>query len=128
MAQALHLINGAGVNQKISSDSGMVARLLKSNMPDAKIIEELYLTCFGRMPTAPESKAALQMVQEAQQPKPEPVKPAEAPKPAVDPKAPVAAAADAKPAEAAKPADAKPAEGEKPAAPAQGEQPAQPAQ
>jgi len=51
MAQALHLINGAGVNQKISSDSGLVATLLKTKKENPEIVQELYLTCFG--PTRP---------------------------------------------------------------------------
>ncbi len=51
MAQALHLINGAGVNQKISANGGFVDQLLKSPKKDNEIVEEMYLTCFGRFPT-----------------------------------------------------------------------------
>lgn len=128
MAQALHLINGAGVNQKIASDSGLVAGLIKAGKKDAEIVEELYLTCFGRMPTKVEMDASLQTVDEAINPKPAvpaDVKPAEA-KPAdakkVDPKAkpvevkpaePAKAAEAPKPADAAKPAEMKPAEAPK---------------
>jgi hypothetical protein len=117
MAQALHLINGAGVNQKIAADSGLVAGLIKANKKDAEIVEELYLTCFGRLPTKVEMDASLQTVDEAINPKPAvpaDVKPADPKaKPAdakpVDPKAAAAKVGDAKPAEV-KPADAKPAE------------------
>jgi hypothetical protein len=90
MAQALHLINGAGVNQKIASDNGLVANLIKAGKTDAEIVEELYLTCFGRMPMKQELEASLQTIQEAMNPKPAEVKPADAAK------------AEAKPAEAPK--------------------------
>jgi hypothetical protein len=129
MAQALHLINGQGVNQKISSDSGVVAQLLKTEKSNAQIVEEMYLTCFGRLPTAQEKKDALDTIEEAINPKPvDPnAKPADPkatvpnPKPAdpkvkVDPKAkvdpkvkPAAPAVKGKvdPKPAVKPADAK---------------------
>ena len=68
MAQALHLINGEGVNKKISSDKGLVATLLKANKQDRDIVEELYLTCFGRLPTKPEMDAAIQTVADAMKP------------------------------------------------------------
>jgi hypothetical protein len=112
MAQALHLINGAGVNQKIAADSGLVAGLIKAGKKDSEIVEELYLTCFGRLPMKLEMEASLQTIDEAINPKP----PVPADVKPVDPKAvkPVApkpvevkAAVDAKPAADAKPADAK---------------------
>lgn len=103
MAQALHLINGAGVNAKIASDNGTVARLLKSDKTDPQIIEEMYLLALSRPPTSAELKAAQAAVAEAAVPPPVEVKPE--PKPAeAAPKA-----ADAKATEA-KPADMKPAE------------------
>jgi hypothetical protein len=70
MAQALHLINGPGVNQKISSNDGRVAKLLAAKKNDAEIIQELYLTCFGRPPSDDERKATLEAVDEAVHPKP----------------------------------------------------------
>lgn len=105
MAQALHLINGPGVNQKISAQGGLVDRLLAAKKTDPEVIEELYLSCFGRFPTDEEKHDALQAVDEAVHPKP--VEPPKETKPAD------AKPADAKPADA-KPADKKPAE-QKPA-------------
>ncbi len=95
MAQALHLINGQGVNQKITAQGGLLDRLIKAGKKDNEIIEELYLTCFGRVPTKQEVEAAQATVDEAVNPKPVvpvEVKPA-ATKPAtpptvVDPKKP----------------------------------------
>lgn len=68
MAQALHLINGAGVNQKISAKGGIVDKMLEAKKTDAEIIEELYLTCFGRYPSPDESKAAQAAVTEGMEP------------------------------------------------------------
>jgi hypothetical protein len=139
MAQALHLINGQGVNQKISAKGGLVDRLLGENKKNEEIVEELYLTCFGRFPTKEEMAASLETIEEAVNPKPPAeAKPAEAPKPAapaeVDVKAkpaapgkaaarpapkPKAAAAKAAPKPAApKPVEMKPADMPKPAEPA----------
>jgi cell division septation protein DedD len=109
MAQALHLINGQPVNQKISANGGTVDTLLKSSKKDDEIVTELYLSCFGRFPTKQEMDAATQTIKEAMTPpKPAaaaPAKPAES-KP-TDPKAADAKATDPK--AAAKPAE-KPAE------------------
>ncbi|MFN3652046.1 MAG: DUF1549 domain-containing protein [Armatimonadota bacterium] len=113
MAQALHLINGQGVNQKISSDAGLVATLIKAGKKDPEIVEELYLACFGRFPTKPELDQAVQIVAEAMnppQPEMKPADPKAAPaKPGEAPAADAAKAAEAKAAEA-KPAEMKPAE------------------
>ncbi|MGV3722493.1 MAG: DUF1549 domain-containing protein, partial [Actinomycetota bacterium] len=121
MAQALHLINGAGVNQKIAADSGLVAGLIKAGKKDSEIVEELYLTCFGRLPMKLEMEASLQTIDEAINPKPpvpadvKPVDP-KAVKPAAPKAAEVKAAAEAKPAADAKaPEMKKAAEAPKPA-------------
>jgi len=99
MAQALHLINGAGVNQKISAAGGIVDTMVKANKTDREIVEELYLTCFSRMPTEAEMKASLSAIEEGMHP--ELVKPAVA-----DPKKPAEAqAAPQPPAAPLKPAE-----------------------
>lgn len=79
MAQALHLINGAGVNAKISSDQGTVAALLKSGKSDPQIIEEMYLLALSRPPTPAELKAAQSAIAEAAVPPPAPKKAPEKP-------------------------------------------------
>jgi len=53
LSQALHLLNGDNVQQKIQS-GGLVARCLKEKKTTAEIIEELYLRCLSRPPTAKE--------------------------------------------------------------------------
>jgi hypothetical protein len=83
MAQALHLINGEGVNRKISADNGRVARLIREEKSDRQIIEDLYLSCFGRFPSAEEMQTHLELVRDAMDPakQPAPAAPAEAPAP-----------------------------------------------
>ena len=49
LSQALHLINGTTVEQKIRSGGLIKARLDAKKTPD-EIIEELYIRCFSRKP------------------------------------------------------------------------------
>jgi hypothetical protein len=51
MPQALFLLNGAAVNEKISSDEGAVPRLLAAHRDDPPVIDELYLLALSRLPT-----------------------------------------------------------------------------
>jgi len=69
MAQALHLINGPGVNQKISAKGGLIDKLLGSKKSNGEIVEELYLDCFGRFPSEVEKSAALDAIEELVNPK-----------------------------------------------------------
>jgi len=53
LSQALHLLNGNTVNDKIQSGEA-VKKLLKAGKTAPQIIEELYLRCLARKPTAEE--------------------------------------------------------------------------
>lgn len=53
LSQALHLINGTTVEDKITQ-GGVIKKLMTSNLTPREIAGELYLRCFGRMPTEPE--------------------------------------------------------------------------
>jgi hypothetical protein len=53
LSQALHLINGDTVEQKIS-EGGVVKKMIASNKTPVEIVQELYLRCFGRQPSAEE--------------------------------------------------------------------------
>ncbi len=57
LSQALHLLNGNTVHDKVNR-GGVVKRLLKELNEPARVIEELYLRCLARSPT-PEEKARL---------------------------------------------------------------------
>ncbi|MBI5395177.1 MAG: DUF1549 domain-containing protein [Verrucomicrobia bacterium] len=53
LSQALHLLNGETVNSKVN-EGGLVKRLLKEGKTPPQVIEEIYLRCFSRPPTAKE--------------------------------------------------------------------------
>ncbi len=63
LSQALHLINGDTVEQKIRQGGLIKARLDEKKTPD-EIIEELYLRCFSRRPVEKEL-ASLKSIQAA---------------------------------------------------------------
>ncbi len=53
LSQALHLLNGETLQNKIEQ-GGLVKQLLKQGKTPPQVIEELYLRCFCRQPTADE--------------------------------------------------------------------------
>lgn len=53
LSQALHLLNGATIEQKINQ-GGVIKKLIGMNKTPVEIVQELYLRCFGRQPTAEE--------------------------------------------------------------------------
>lgn len=56
LSQALHLLNGNTVHRKVEQ-SQVIAAMLKDKKSPDEIVEELYLRCFGRKPTAEEVSA-----------------------------------------------------------------------
>jgi hypothetical protein len=67
ISQALALLNGNEIQQKLKSSDCIVAALLKSGKPDAEILDTLFLSTLARHPAPEESKALLTMI--AQSPK-----------------------------------------------------------
>ena len=63
LSQALHLLNGRTVTEKVQT-GGVVKRLLKEKKSPEQIVEELYLRCFARKPTTGESSKLLAAVNE----------------------------------------------------------------
>ena len=63
LGQALHLLNGDTVNQKVRK-STVIPDMLGANKPPAEVIDELYLRCFARYPTASERDALLPRAQQ----------------------------------------------------------------
>ncbi|MFN3650713.1 MAG: DUF1549 and DUF1553 domain-containing protein [Armatimonadota bacterium] len=59
LAQALNLMNGDTIGNAVSDPNGRVARLVKSDLPDEKLVEELYLAAFSRKPTRTEQQKAV---------------------------------------------------------------------
>lgn len=69
IAQALHMLNGDTVNQKIGNAAGRIETLLKAKKPIPEIIEELYLVTFSRPPKAPELARAQELMSQAPSPR-----------------------------------------------------------
>ncbi len=55
LSQALHLLNGDTLQNKIEQ-GGVVKKMLKAGDTPEKIIENLYLRCFSRPPTTEETE------------------------------------------------------------------------
>lgn len=58
LSQALHLMNGATVWDKIRSPAGRLTRLLNAQTPTERMIDELYVATLTRRPTDAECAAA----------------------------------------------------------------------
>jgi hypothetical protein len=65
LAQALQLINGPTVNDKLRNANNRIGRLLAKKATDAEILNELYLSTLSRLPTAEDVKVSLEHVSKA---------------------------------------------------------------
>lgn len=65
VSQALALINGEIVNEKIAAPRGRVQRLIREEAPDAAVVEELYLATLSRLPDAAERREAAALIRAA---------------------------------------------------------------
>lgn len=65
VAQVLHLLNSERVHAKLTHEAGRVARLVRESLDDRRLVEELYLTCYARRPTAAEWERATTYLREA---------------------------------------------------------------
>ncbi len=62
LAQALHLLNSGDMENKIRSANGRIGALLKNKVPEAAIVEELYLAAFSRLPRVEEVQTVAEYV------------------------------------------------------------------
>jgi hypothetical protein len=60
LAQALQLINGPTVNDRVRNPNNRVAKLMAKKLGDKEMLEELYLTTLSRLPTSDEAKVVLE--------------------------------------------------------------------
>lgn len=60
LPQALNLVNGRTISTAVADPKGRVAKLILSGVDDRKVVEDLYLSALGRIPTTAESNAATQ--------------------------------------------------------------------
>jgi hypothetical protein len=56
LGQALHLMNGETIREKIGSDKNVLTELLKSGLSDASMISALYERAYSRLPGSSELK------------------------------------------------------------------------
>jgi hypothetical protein len=63
--QVLHLANSLKLHEKVSAETGRVARLLKTVKSDAEIVDELYLATLSRLPSAAERETVQRLVARA---------------------------------------------------------------
>jgi hypothetical protein len=65
LAQALQLINGPTVNEKLRNANNRVGRLLAKKLSDTEMLEELYLSTLSRLPTENDVQVSLAHVAKA---------------------------------------------------------------
>ena len=65
MSQALDLLNGEALQAKLKNPEGNLARLLKSGLPNAALVEELFLTALSRRPSPKELADTLKILPQA---------------------------------------------------------------
>jgi hypothetical protein len=59
MSQALHLANGATINEKLRAPEGTVAKLLASKATDGEVLDRLFLAALSRRPSERETSRLL---------------------------------------------------------------------
>jgi hypothetical protein len=66
LAQALQLINGPTVNEKLRAVNNRIGRLLAKKLSEREILNDLYLATLSRLPTEEDVKVSLEHVGKAQ--------------------------------------------------------------
>jgi hypothetical protein len=65
LAQALQLINGPTINEKVRNANNRIGRLLRAKVAEREILNELYLSTLSRLPNEENVKVALEHVARA---------------------------------------------------------------
>lgn len=65
VAQALHLVNGDTLNQKLRATGGVIERLVRAEADDAEVLRALYLAALCRYPTEEERARLLPLLAES---------------------------------------------------------------
>jgi hypothetical protein len=63
LVQALHLLNGDTLAQKIAAREGRLRRAVAAGVPSAAMLEDLFLAAYGRTPRADEAERLLMVVE-----------------------------------------------------------------
>lgn len=67
ITQALHVINGVTLNNKVRASGNVIDSLLKRNLSDGQIVDELYLAAFSRYPKDTERTTLVKALYSAEQ-------------------------------------------------------------
>jgi hypothetical protein len=67
LRQALHVINGETLNQKLAAEEGWIHTALKQNLSDKAVVETLYLSAYSRYPSEMELSEAVRLLETASQ-------------------------------------------------------------
>ncbi len=59
VVQALHLMNSNSLQSKLTSSEGRIQKLVKSELPEPKLVNEIYLATYNRLPSSAELQTAL---------------------------------------------------------------------
>jgi hypothetical protein len=62
LGQALTLVNGPTISEAISDPDGRIGQLFKTKPDDKRVVEELYLAAWCRLPTAEETAKAVEIL------------------------------------------------------------------
>ena len=65
LAQALQLINGPTLNDKLKAPANRVGKMLAKKASDQVILEELYLSTLSRFPDATDTKVSMEYLNKA---------------------------------------------------------------
>jgi hypothetical protein len=65
IAQALHVINGETLNRKLMAADGAVHLFIKLGLSDNRMIDQLYLSAFSRLPSNDERRAMIEQLSKA---------------------------------------------------------------
>jgi hypothetical protein len=60
VAQVLHLLNSPEIHEKLAHEGGYLARVVRQHKKDGRLVEDLYLTFYSRLPTEAERGVALE--------------------------------------------------------------------
>ncbi len=69
ITQALHIINGETLNNKLRAPDNSIAALMKRGLSDEQIVDDLYLASFSYYPTETERAALVKALHSAEQEK-----------------------------------------------------------
>ena len=61
VTQVLHLMNGPDIYRKVTADEGRASQLAASAKTPEQLVEEIYLLCYGRLPSSDEQQIGKQV-------------------------------------------------------------------